>query len=120
MELFLMLIRFITVSDHTLVGHNISTASAIDEFECQIKCLGIDTCRSFNVHPGAEDTKRICELNNVTRWMKPWDFTSRKGSQYYGSVKVSRMSFRLYCGLLLSSCTRTWNLCQALCKDLET
>ena len=28
-------------------------------------------------------TKRVCELNNKTRVMKPRDFIKRKGSYYY-------------------------------------
>ena len=60
------------------------------EFECQVKCIGNKTCKSYNVHPWADhNTKRVCELNNKTRQMKPGDFKKKKGSNYYGSVKVS-------------------------------
>ena len=45
--------------------------------------------KSFNIHPGADDTKRICELNNKTKQMKPADLKKKKGSIDYGSVKVS-------------------------------
>lgn len=34
-------------------------------------------------------TKRVCELNNKTRVMKPCDFIKRKGSYYYWHVRVS-------------------------------
>ena len=69
------------------------TAVVSDEFECQKKCLGNNSCKSFNVHPGADNTKRICELNNKTRKMKPADLKKKKGSNYYGSVKVSLSIF---------------------------
>ena len=66
-----------------------STVVVVDDFECQLKCMGNSSCKSFNVHPGADNTKRVCELNNKTRQMKPGDFQKKKGSTYYGSVKVS-------------------------------
>ena len=62
---------------------------ASDEFECQQKCLGNNSCKSFDVYPGADIAKRICEPNNKTQQMKPRDFKKKKGSNYYGSVKVS-------------------------------
>ena len=51
-------------------------------------CLRNNSCKSFNVHPGADIAKRLCELNNKTRKMKPDDFITKKGSSYYGQVKV--------------------------------
>ena len=77
------------LSDHALVGHVMGMVFVADEFECQLKCLQNNTCKSFNVHPGADNTKRVCELNNKTRQTKPSDFKRKKGSNYYGSVKVS-------------------------------
>ena len=79
------------VSDHVLVGHVISTSTVADKFECHQKCLRNNSCKSFNVHPGADIAKRLsglCELNNKTRKMKPDDFIKKKGSSYYGQVKV--------------------------------
>ena len=76
------------VSDHVLVGHVMSTSTLADEFECHQKCLRNNSCKSFNVHPGADITKRVCELKNKTRKMKPDDFIKKKGSSYYGQVKV--------------------------------
>jgi len=59
-----------------------------DEFECQMNCIRNQTCKSFNVHPWADhNTKRVCELNNKTRQMKPGDLKKKKGSNYYGSLK---------------------------------
>ena len=66
-----------------------SNTDVADEFECHLKCLGNNSCKSFNVHPGANNAKRICELNNNTRQMKPEHFKWKKGSTYYGSVQVS-------------------------------
>lgn len=67
------------------------TITVADEFECQLKCLANNSCKSFNVHPDAgNNANRICELNNKTRKMKPGDFKQKKGSNYYGSVQVSR------------------------------
>jgi len=80
---------FETQVGHALVDHVVSTVVVVDEFECQLKCMGNSSCKSFNVHPGADNTKRVCELNNKTRQMKPGDFQKKKGSTYYGSVKVS-------------------------------
>ena len=67
-----------------------STSTAADEFECHQKCLRNNNCKSSNVHPG-EDIRalnHVCELNNETRQMKPDDFIKKKGSSYYGQVKV--------------------------------
>lgn len=64
------------------------TTVVVDEFECQIKCMGNNSCKSINVHPGNSDGKRICELNNKTRQLKPSDLKRKKGSTYYGSVQV--------------------------------
>ncbi|KAL9957010.1 hypothetical protein ACROYT_G038587 [Oculina patagonica] len=80
---------FETLVDHTLIGHDISKDVAIDEFECQLKCIGNNSCKSFNVHPSSDKSKVVCELNNKTRQMKPGDFKWQKGSTYYGSVQVS-------------------------------
>jgi len=76
--------------DHALVGHVIRTAQVVDEFECQMNCIGNSICKSFNVHPHGNSAKRLnCELNSKTRQMQPGDFQWRKGSTYYGSVQVS-------------------------------
>ena len=62
-----------------------------DEFECQLKCIHTQPCKSFNVHfASSQANKRVCELNNQTREMKPSDFKARKGSNYYDPVQVSR------------------------------
>ncbi|KAL9957131.1 hypothetical protein ACROYT_G038733 [Oculina patagonica] len=83
---------FETLVDHALVGHVMSKAAVVDEFECYQKCLGNNSCKSFNVHPDGNNAKRrFCELNNKTRQMKPGHFKWKKGSTYYGSVQVSCM-----------------------------
>ncbi|XP_068747856.1 uncharacterized protein [Montipora capricornis] len=81
---------FETRQNHVLVGHNTSSILVGDEFECQVKCIATKTCQSFNVHhaTGKAD-KRVCELNNITRQMKQSDFKAMKGSNYYGSIKVT-------------------------------
>ena len=81
------------VSDHCLVDNRMRTAVVADQFECQLKCLENNTCKSFNVHPGADNAKRVCELNNKTRQTKPSDFKRKKGSTYYGSV--DSVSFKM-------------------------
>ncbi|XP_078345784.1 uncharacterized protein LOC144631266 isoform X2 [Oculina patagonica] len=69
-----------------------SKAAVVDEFECYQKCLGNNSCKSFNVHPDGNNAKRrFCELNNKTRQMKPGHFKWKKGSTYYGSIQVSCM-----------------------------
>ena len=80
---------FHLVPGYVLVGHVMKTAVVSDEFECQQKCLGNNSCKSFNVHPSADSGKYICELNNKTRKMKPSDLKKKKGSNYYGLIKVS-------------------------------
>ena len=71
------------------VGHAIKTTVVGDEFEFQPKCIANGSCKSFNVHPSSSKAnRRICELNNKTQQMKPKDFKPKKGSTYYGSVKV--------------------------------
>lgn len=77
------------VSGHALVGHVLETFVVVDEFECQQKCTANKSCKSFNVRPDADFTRRICQLNNKTRQMKPGDFMKTKASSYFGFVKVS-------------------------------
>ena len=75
------------------MGHVIQTTDVVDEFECQLKCMGNNSCKSINVHRGDSNGKRSCELNNKTRQMKPGHFKKQKGPTYYGSVQVgSRLS----------------------------
>ena len=77
------------MADHSLVGQVMNTSTVANKFECHQKCLGNSKCQSFNVHPAGDITKRVCELNNKTREMKPGGFITRKGSSYYGHIKVS-------------------------------
>ena len=87
----------VIVPDHALVGHSMSSVLVGDEFECQLKCIHAQPCKSFNVHfSSSQANKRVCELKNQTRETKPNDFKARKGSNYYGSVQVSRQ-FILVC-----------------------
>ena len=65
-----------------------STSTVVYEFECHQNCLRNDSCKSFNVHLGADIAKRFCERNNETWKMKPDDFVEKKGSSYYEQVKV--------------------------------
>ena len=81
--------RLSSFTDHTLEGHVMETAIVADQFECQLKCLTNNSCKSLNLHPSADSkAKHICELNNKTRHMAPKKFKPKKGSTYYGSVKV--------------------------------
>ena len=76
--------------DHVLLGCVMDRVTVVDEFECQLKCIGNGSCKSINVHPDDNNARRrICELNNKTRQMKTIDFKWKKGSTYYGSVQVS-------------------------------
>ena len=84
---------FISPSDHALFGHVMYTTIVVDEFECQIKCMGNNSCKSVNVHPGNSIAQRICELNNTTRQMKPGDLRRMKGATYYSSVRVGTNFF---------------------------
>ena len=90
----------IIVSGHALVGHDISSVLVGDEFECQLKCVHTQPCKSFNVHfSSTQANKHVCELNSQTREMKPTDFKARKGSHYYGPVQVSKQL--IYISLLV-------------------
>ncbi|CAH3177774.1 unnamed protein product, partial [Porites lobata] len=83
---------FETRTDHILVDHVMNASTVVDEFECHQKCLRNNSCKSrpsFNVRPGADIAKRLCELNNKTRKMTPESFKKMKGSSYCGPVKVS-------------------------------
>ena len=85
------LICCLYVPGRALVGHNMSSVLVGDELECQLKCIQTQFCKSFNVYfASSQANKRVCDLNNETREGKPSDFKARKGSSYYGSVKVSR------------------------------
>ena len=75
-------------SDHVLLGHVTDKADVDDEFECQLKCIANNSCKSVNVRSGGNNSNHVCELNNKTRQMKPGDFKRKKGSAYYGSVQV--------------------------------
>ena len=76
------------LSDRVLVGHVMNTSAVADEFECHQKCLRNNSCKSFNVHPGTDNTKWVCELNNKTRQTTQDKFKKKKGSSYYGHVEV--------------------------------
>ena len=59
---------FFHLSDHALVGHVVHTTVAMDEFECQLKCMGTNRCKSaINVLPGDCIGQRNSELKNKTR-----------------------------------------------------
>ncbi|XP_015773271.1 PREDICTED: uncharacterized protein LOC107351484 [Acropora digitifera] len=82
---------FKTRVGHALVGHNMSSVLVDNQFECQLKCVHTQPCKSFNVHFSSNQAnKHVCELNNQTREVKSSDFKARKGSNYYGPVQVSR------------------------------
>ena len=66
-----------------------NTSTVANKFECHQKCIGNKNCKSFNVHPGVDITKRVCDMNNKTREMKPGDYIKKKGSSYFGHIKVS-------------------------------
>lgn len=76
-------------SDHAFFGHVMDKAVVVDDSECQLKCIANNSCKSFNVHSGGNNSNHVCELNNKTRQMKPDDFKWLKGSTYYGSVEES-------------------------------
>ncbi|XP_044170574.1 uncharacterized protein LOC122954590 [Acropora millepora] len=81
---------FETQQDHALLGQVIETVNVTDEFECHRKCIQNNTCKSFNVHPPRSNPiKKICEMNNQTRQMKPKHYKKKIGSSYHGSVEVS-------------------------------
>ena len=67
------------------------TVTVVDEFECQFKCIGkkVASRLTLVLMAGNNAQRRICELNNKTKQMKPGDFKWKKGSTYYGSVQVS-------------------------------
>lgn len=69
-------------------------ADVDDEFECQLKCIANNSCKSLNVHSGGNNSIPVCELNNKTRQMKPDHFKWQKGSTYYGSVEASSFRFQ--------------------------
>ena len=88
-EFIFLRFSLLYLSDHILVDHVMNASTVVDEFECHQKCLRNNSCKSFNVRPGADIAKRLCELNNKTRKMTPESFKKMIGSSYYGPVKVS-------------------------------
>ena len=54
------------------MGHVIQTTVVVDEFECQLNCMGNSSCKSINVRRGDSNGKR--NNNNTTRQMKPGHF----------------------------------------------
>lgn len=74
-----------------LLGHDMGKAVVVvDEFQCLLKCIGNNKCKSLNVHPSGNKSEVICELNNKTRQLTPEAFLWKKGSTYYGSVEASQ------------------------------
>ena len=54
--------------EYALAGHVVHTTVAMDEFECQLKCMGTNRCKSaINVLPGDCIGQRNSELKNKTR-----------------------------------------------------
>ena len=45
--------------DHFLGNNVMKTTAVVDEFECQLKCMGNNSCKSCNVHPGDNNANRI-------------------------------------------------------------
>ena len=81
-----------------------NASTVVNEFECHHKCLRNNSCKSFNVRPGADISKRLCELNNKTRKMTPESqFRKMKGSSYYGPVKVSSTDWTSTMGFHLTN-----------------
>ena len=61
---------FFFLLDHALLGYVMDTVAVVDEFECQLKCIENNSCKSFNVGSDVNNAqRRICELNNETRQM---------------------------------------------------
>ena len=96
---FLMFTQRLLFAGYALLGHVMTKTDVLDEFECQLKCMGNGSCKSFNVHHKSNNTKRICELNNITWQMNPDDFKQKKGSTYFGSVQVSKKYISVVCPL---------------------
>ena len=66
--LILFFFFFFHLSDHALAGHVVHTTVVMDEFECQLKCMGTKRCKSaINVLPGDCIGQRNSELKNKTR-----------------------------------------------------
>ena len=82
--------------DQTLLSQVIETVYVTDESDCHRRCMQIDTCKSFNVHPPKSSAiKKTCDMSNQTRQMKPKQFKKKIGSSYHGSVEEN-----LICGLI--------------------
>ena len=51
-------LTFLSLPDHALLGHAMGTVTAVNEFECQLKCIENYSCKSVNVHADAQKTLR--------------------------------------------------------------
>ena len=78
---------------------------------CQLECIGNNGYKSFNVHRNGNNAKMLCELNNITRQIKPGDFKRKKGSTCYGSIQVGLKyvsGVQVYSFLFERSIRRRW------------
>ncbi|XP_067042696.1 uncharacterized protein [Acropora muricata] len=75
---------------HLSAGQIIDTFSSTDEFDCGLRCLRNQHCRSYNSKDTGDDIhgKTICQLSNQTRRTAPDFFKPTSGFTYFEKAQV--------------------------------
>ena len=68
-----------SIKDYSLIGHTYKATSGKSILTCIISCDQDANCYSFNYKFPA----KTCELNNVTRSLRPLEFVSSPGAIYF-------------------------------------
>ncbi|XP_067044056.1 uncharacterized protein [Acropora muricata] len=76
---------FETFDGFQLSGHVMELIQTTDEFDCGLRCLRNQHCRSFNSKDTGDNIcgKTICQLNNQTRLTAPDFFKPTPGFTYF-------------------------------------
>ena len=83
---------------HLSAGQIIDTFSSTDEFDCGLRCLRNQHCRSYNSKDTGDDIheKTICQLSNQTRRTAPDFFKPTSGFTYFEKGDAMKQCFRQY------------------------
>ena len=81
----IQLISLILLSGFQLSGHVMELIQTTDEFDCGLRCLRNQHCRSYNSKDTGDNMigNTICQLNNQTRLTGPGFFKSTPGFTYF-------------------------------------
>ena len=79
------LISLNLLSGFHLSGHVMELIQTTDEFDCGLRCLSNQHCRSYNSKDTGDNIcgKTMCQLNNQTRLTAPDFFKPTPGFTYF-------------------------------------